>query len=92
MLFAAACRGEFFCFSVRYGPQPVPERGEKINDAQERFFAQRSGRAGGSATAVCAGHVGAAGGHVQGVCRTVLLTGRVVYGNQRGGNPAQGPV
>lgn len=38
MLFAAACRGEFFCFSVRYGPQPVPERGEKINDAQERFL------------------------------------------------------
>ena len=25
------------------------------------------------------------------VC-TVLLAGRVVYGNQRGGNPAQGPV
>lgn len=44
MLFAAACRGEFFCFSVRYGPQPVPERGEKINDAQERFL--RKGPAG----------------------------------------------
>lgn len=44
MLFAAACRGEFFCFSARYGPQPVPERGEKINDAQERFL--RKGPAG----------------------------------------------
>ena len=42
--------------------------------------------------AVCAGHIGAAGGHVQGVCRTVLLAGRMVYGNQCGGNPAQGPV